>query len=677
MNNRPVRRTLIICIVVLFSACSSEGGREGLHTGVPGPVEPYYAGRAAEAGGRLDEAEVLYRLASDTAGDDLIRLDAAERYLRLLIQRDACTEARRRAGEYLETFNRAGTILVLYAEACLELGKNRQALWAAHEAWDLNAGAGELLLLAEAGRRTGVPGWRDRITELVLRYPASEVHLKARDYLDGAVFRRLDGLTENLLHGKALAAGGSSEEALERLRGSFSTDILITPLLVRETGELFDTLDRADEGSRFFREQAEAAVGPADEEVKAAMVEQAAELMASEGRWDEVADYLSEQMEKGSRLTDRAARLMLIGVMRTSSAVAAAETAERLLPELSDPGVFSGLLDELMATLTREGMWNRLYSLATVLEGAGPRIEAARCAYLIGRAIEEGYLAAESREPAEFFRTVVRLDPLGYYGFLAHRRLGGEASVFETGGSKSPDLVPGPADALVLGFFNAGMIDEGLAEAYGRLPELSAAGAAAVAEVAAEGGYYLDALRIMLRWNAGLQVPPGRNTLEMLYPRRFYPEISAAAREHGLPENIFFGLVREESAFQYDIASHAGAVGLSQLMPSTAEYSAGLMSLPSFDIHDPADNTMIGAWYLARMRNSLPSYAHALAAYNAGPGRTAGWLRWFGALPADLFVEAIPVTETRRYVKRVLVSSVYYGYLYDALPPEDTVGLYF
>lgn len=111
----------------------------------------------------------------------------------------------------------------------------------------------------------------------------------------------------------------------------------------------------------------------------------------------------------------------------------------------------------------------------------------------------------------------------------------------------------------------------------------------------------------------------------------------AAARRHGIPEDLFLRLVRQESGFDPDARSHKGAMGLAQLMPGTAR-------LLGVDPRDPVQNLEGGARYLAQQYRRFGSWRLALAAYNAGPGA----VERHGGVP--------PYRETRGYVRAILGS---------------------
>ncbi len=138
-----------------------------------------------------------------------------------------------------------------------------------------------------------------------------------------------------------------------------------------------------------------------------------------------------------------------------------------------------------------------------------------------------------------------------------------------------------------------------------------------------------------------------------------------------LPHSIAFGIMRQESSFNPDVVSGAGAVGLMQLMPATARHTARRDGLPYSDnLFDPQENMRIGSAYVSGLikdfGNCLPL---AIAAYNAGPTNVAHWLTSNGdpelgpqAGGADIidWVEEIPFSETRNYVQRVTESVVIY-----------------
>ncbi|MEL7213906.1 MAG: lytic transglycosylase domain-containing protein [Pseudomonadota bacterium] len=121
------------------------------------------------------------------------------------------------------------------------------------------------------------------------------------------------------------------------------------------------------------------------------------------------------------------------------------------------------------------------------------------------------------------------------------------------------------------------------------------------------------------------------------YRGQYLEMAKAAARKHGIPEDLFLRLVQQESAWNPNARSHKGAMGLAQLMPATARYLG-------VNPRDPRQNLEGGARYLRKQYDEFRSWRLALAAYNAGPGA----VKKHGGVP--------PFRETRNYVRVILGS---------------------
>lgn len=161
-----------------------------------------------------------------------------------------------------------------------------------------------------------------------------------------------------------------------------------------------------------------------------------------------------------------------------------------------------------------------------------------------------------------------------------------------------------------------------------------------------------------------------RTTAEHDYRLRFlapYRErFAREARAQGLEESWVLGLVRQESRFVAHARSAAGAAGLMQVMPATARWIAKRMGI-GYKPHQIADvdtNIMLGTGYLRYVLDSLDaSPVLAAAAYNAGPGRARRWKADF-PLEGAIYIETIPFSETRDYVKKVMTNTSFYAALY-------------
>lgn len=157
--------------------------------------------------------------------------------------------------------------------------------------------------------------------------------------------------------------------------------------------------------------------------------------------------------------------------------------------------------------------------------------------------------------------------------------------------------------------------------------------------------------------------------LRYLAPYR--DEVGPKTRELDLDDGWVYALMRQESRFIMGAKSGVGARGLMQLMPKTAKWVARKIGLSGYHPDQVADmgiNVTLGANYLKMVLTSLDNHpVLACAAYNAGPGRAR---RWLGDAPMEgaIYVETIPFSETRDYVKKVMSNAIYYAILFDEKP---------
>jgi soluble lytic murein transglycosylase len=160
-------------------------------------------------------------------------------------------------------------------------------------------------------------------------------------------------------------------------------------------------------------------------------------------------------------------------------------------------------------------------------------------------------------------------------------------------------------------------------------------------------------------------------TQRWLYPDAFQPLVTDTARAAGVDEALLLAVLRRESAFRPEARSTAGAIGLGQLLPRTAE-RLGLLAVPAIELvsrlDDPSLNVPLAALYLGLLADRFGSEAGAVAAYNAGPTPPSAWRRPGAAPPLDEWVEDVPYKETRIYLKTVLAAREVYRRL-AGLPP--------
>lgn len=150
------------------------------------------------------------------------------------------------------------------------------------------------------------------------------------------------------------------------------------------------------------------------------------------------------------------------------------------------------------------------------------------------------------------------------------------------------------------------------------------------------------------------------------YPLAYTGTVAQHTAANALSEALVYALIRAESSFTPTIKSHAGAIGLMQLMPATAkatvrekgEFDPQRLTVPEFNIR-------VGTKHFRDLLKGYDNDAiYAIAAYNAGAAAVERWRKNLKGLKKDEFIESIPYQETREYVKKVYASAATYRQLY-------------
>ena len=147
-----------------------------------------------------------------------------------------------------------------------------------------------------------------------------------------------------------------------------------------------------------------------------------------------------------------------------------------------------------------------------------------------------------------------------------------------------------------------------------------------------------------------------------LFPFPYQEQIIHQGKQQKLNPLLTISVMRKESTFDPKIDSRVGALGLMQVLPSTAEWVAQKMAMTEYDLLKPEDNIKIGTWYLAHNHHRYENNSLlAIASYNAGTGNVSQWAKRYSLTDPDIFVENIPFPETKDYVEGVFGN--YWNYL--------------
>ena len=248
-----------------------------------------------------------------------------------------------------------------------------------------------------------------------------------------------------------------------------------------------------------------------------------------------------------------------------------------------------------------------------------------------------------------------------YYGQLAEEELGSVMQApqinVKTGGENVAAIARNPGIARAQALYDLGLRSDATQEWNWTIQRFSDTQLLAAAELARQMEWYDRAIDTAERTRE-------LHDFELRFLAPYRELARQAASDNQIDEAWVFGLMRQESRFINVARSNVGAAGLMQIMPATARWIAQRLGIKRFDtneMQDPARNIQFGSYYLKHVQTSLDgSPVLATAAYNAGPGRAQRW-RSSQPMEAAVYIESIPFTETRDYVKKVMSNAMYYA----------------
>jgi soluble lytic murein transglycosylase len=512
----------------------------------------------------------------------------------------------------------------------------------------------------------------------------------------------LNGVHKSALEGRLAAARSSFARGLALFRSVLDEEpelFLQFPALITDLGRCFQFGASGDGGIEIFLAWERRAASPAlryrllyyagrmaraqgDYRLGAGLFERALAFAPDESQEDACLWYILDarlREESGGR-----------GGLSGSELV---DLVKTWIPRGRDPSYFSDILDRVAQRLASSGQWRFFPELLAFLEQYGDPLSTAQYAYISGRALSIGLIPGETpvsgrtgnhgenrqeEEVRRLFRTAYNSGTRAlYYRAMGAYFLGEPFLDLEGESPARTRNFPHQEEmSFLLGFFEEGLSGAAEIHVEALAGELTLEELQALGEAMEAAGAYTQAVRTASSFVNREDYRLRRRDLELLSPRPFRDLIEEQARGSGLAPELFYGLIRTESAFQPEIASRAGAVGLTQLMPATAADMADRMRrrggpdyTENLDLENPEINTAVGAYYLNYLQNLLEHPLLAILAYNGGLSRVRRWYRAQPGLPGDLFLETVEFPETREYGRRLISSAALYGYLYYGVNP--------
>lgn len=147
-----------------------------------------------------------------------------------------------------------------------------------------------------------------------------------------------------------------------------------------------------------------------------------------------------------------------------------------------------------------------------------------------------------------------------------------------------------------------------------------------------------------------------------VFPQKYSKEISSACKRFDVDEAVIYSMINIESHFDKNAVSNKGAVGLMQILPSTAQELATELSIDSYDLKEPEQNILLGTYYIGKLCKRFGNLRTALCAYNAGPSNVSLWLKDGDKSPDGENLEKIPFGQTKSYVEKFDKNFKYYSH---------------
>ncbi|MDY0029025.1 MAG: lytic transglycosylase domain-containing protein [Pseudobdellovibrionaceae bacterium] len=304
----------------------------------------------------------------------------------------------------------------------------------------------------------------------------------------------------------------------------------------------------------------------------------------------------------------------------------------------------------------------------TMYDSVATAISRTRGAYWAGRAEEQ----MGQKDRALNWYKIAASYPHTYYGQLATRKTGKTASL-------PPAPVPTEQDRAKIS--TSDLLHAIQVAKMARLDSIHSQLTSALIATLSTPGEFEEAARVLYASGdlaAGFRVAKSASWKNIILGRHAFPSREQNMRKTNGNHALYHAIIRQESQFDTEARSPAGALGLMQLMPATAKETAnklGIAHQTSWLTENPEHNIILGATYIdtltGRFANGLPM---AIAGYNAGPSRVSGWISEFGDpriknagnYDQDVWVdwiELIPIAETRNYVQRVMENYEIYAHM--------------
>lgn len=521
------------------------------------------------------------------------------------------------------------------------------------------------------------PDWKAELKDLIMKRPASPAHARVLDFLGTRGLLDQSGETfMTLLAAKAAFSEGEYKTALDAF-------LLLPVSFLRNTyyglKELFNSFARAGrsgKGIEFIKLHASDSDDPGITYIFTFM--QGYFLWLQE-KYPAAVPYFKKAVDFAPDFELQ----RTLWYWFDSAARSDAANITGILPDItglwSDPAYFSDSIDRLVAGLAGASAWDLIGSLFEVFSGKMDDYTLSMFAGIKLLAERGGYLEISTVEKSDLRLFLKRQNVWSYYKILGLLLLGEDlrSVFFEERQALHSYQELSPAEIALGSLLAVGLPDQAYKQAREMGGRISSDYLAYLAGKLNTLGFIEFGVRLIDRAMDGPAFSRSHSDYLVHYPRPFREFVETAADEFGLNRAVLYALMRQESYFNPSAVSRSGAVGLTQIMPGTAGEISKRIGLKDPALTDPAINLRMGAFYIAGQLSRCDNLAEAFCAYNAGYGNLTAWKKVYPDIRPELFIEAVPFTETRNYVKKVFAAAVFYVLLYDMADPLELTERFF
>lgn len=360
----------------------------------------------------------------------------------------------------------------------------------------------------------------------------------------------------------------------------------------------------------------------------------------------------------------------------------------------NDPFYFDDFLSTLSLRLISQHMWKEYIETAGLISTFASKESKAKFAYVSARLLQLNYLPVPeniaSEQARSFFTMALDSGNEFYYKLLAASQLGFSKEQYEnlilSYGTECTEPVNYDASVLLKGYADYGL-PELIYDEWKNFPlEITMDCSLKISQFLFECGkeneiYYPQSLRISSRKVNYPETKINREMLCLSFPKCFGKTVEKYSEEYNIESYLLFALLRSESFFDAKISSSAGAVGLAQLMPLTASDVARKLKIEDYSLTDAQTSIQFGTFYLEEMIRRLDGQKLLAAfSYNAGISKvrnlysSAKIEMQTDNIPMDIFLEALPIEETKEYGRKIVSASCLYAYLYNSKLPSQVIA---